>query len=469
LFLNLLVPLVIFPYVSRILGPAGLGKVEYANSIVSYFVLFAALGIPTYGVREVARRRDDPIERSKVVWELTLILAVTVGIGYIAYFILIRAIPALYANRLLFYVIAPTVFLSCFSYEWFYTGIEDHLYITVRFVFVKILQTALVFLCVKNVDDFGVYAGVTIGLNGFTTVFNIGRLKKYIRFVPFSQLDIKRHIKYIFYIFSSTIGSYIYLHLDVTMVGVIIGDTAVGLYTAANKIVRLIISLIISLPMVMIPRIENSLKNDNKEDYKKYLDKSLQFILFFSVPSCFGIIILAPDLILLFAGDKYIESVLSVRLLAPIIFIAGMILFVGYQVLMPNRKERFFAIAVIIGALINFMSNFFLIPKLGHNGAIIGTTLAELSVLIFQIIFAWELLKNTELLAANTLKYFIASLAMTILLIYFHGFFVNIIVRLITCICIGVFIYITVLFFMRERTMVAIVKNRIMQTWNKRL
>jgi O-antigen/teichoic acid export membrane protein len=108
--LNLIIPLIVFPYVSHILGPEGLGKVEFANSIVSYFVLFTALGIPTYGIREIARYRDNPVERSKIVIELTIILLGNIVIGYIGYFLLVRLIPSLYSNYILFCVIAPSVF-----------------------------------------------------------------------------------------------------------------------------------------------------------------------------------------------------------------------------------------------------------------------------------------------------------------------------------------------------------------------
>jgi O-antigen/teichoic acid export membrane protein len=448
-----------FPYISRVLGPAGLGKVEYANSIVSYFVLFTALGIPKYGVREIARKRDDSTERSKVVWELTLILAGTIVLGYTAYFVLIRFIPSLYADRVLFCVIAPTIFLSCFNYEWFYTGIEDQLYITIRFIIVKLLQIGLVFLCVKKTEDFIAYASITIGLNGLASLFNIIRLKKYVQFVPFSRLNIKRHLKAVFYIFSFTIASYIYLHVDVTMVGAMVGDTAVGLYTVANKIVRLIILLVISLPAVMIPRIENTLKNNDMDKYKNYLDKSLRFILFFGIPLCFGLIIVAPEMILLFAGEKYRDSILSVQLLAPIIIIVGLIEFIGYQVLMPNRKEKQFTIAITLAAAANGIFNFLLIPVFKQNGAIIGTVLAESIVLTVQTIFAWKLLKDTELFSMNTVKFFVAGILMIIALVFFQSTY-NIIeqniLKILICAGIGLLVYIPSLIILREKTMVNI-------------
>jgi O-antigen/teichoic acid export membrane protein len=451
LLLNVLIPLVIFPYVSRVLGPSGLGKVEFANSIVSYFVLFTTLGIPVYGVREIARRRDDSIERSKVVWELTLILIGTMLIGYTAYFILVRLIPALYENRILYLVIAPTVFLSAFNYEWFYTGIEDQLYITIRFIVIKILQIVLIFLCVKRTDDFIIYAGISVGLNGFSAVFNIIRLKKYIHWVPVVQLNIWRHIKPILWIFSSIIAINIYIHLDVTMVGIIAGDTAVGLYTVANRIIRLVISFVISLSLVMIPRIENYLKNNDRENYKKYLDISLRFTLILGAPCCFGLIVLAPEIIQLFGGRQYTESVLAIRLLAPIIIIVGLSNFVGLQILYINRKEKYYTIAVSIAAIINFIFNFFMIPMFKQDGAILGTVLAEVIALVILIVFAWKWLQDTKLFSWNTIQYFIASIVMACVIFFISSMIKNITFNLLICIPIGLIVYFILLAILREQ------------------
>ena len=115
--LNFLVPLIVFPYISRILGPESLGRVEFANSITSYFVLFTALGIPTYGVREIARVRDDERLRSITVSELSLILFIMVLAGYVVYFTAIGLIPKFRADYTLFLIVAPTIILSDFSYE----------------------------------------------------------------------------------------------------------------------------------------------------------------------------------------------------------------------------------------------------------------------------------------------------------------------------------------------------------------
>jgi O-antigen/teichoic acid export membrane protein len=443
--------LVIFPYIGRILGPEGLGKVEFANSIVSYFVVFTTFGIPTYGIREIARRREDPFERSKVVWELTLILASAIGIGYAAYFTLVCLVPFLYKDWLLFCVIAPTLILSDFSYEWFYSGIEDQLYITIRFIAAKAFQLLLVFLCIKKADDFIIYAGIAVGLSGFSTLFNIARLRRYVHFVPIAQLNIRRHIKSILLIFGSHVAINVYQHLDVTMIGIIVDETAVGLYTAANRIVLVVISVVVSIAAVIVPRMENALSRGDTSAYKRYCNKSLHFILLLSVPCCFGLVALAPEIIGLFAGEKYLASIFSVRLLAPIIVIVGLAYFVGLQILYTNRKEKYYTIAVSIAAVINVLFNFCMIPFLKQNGAILGTLLAESIGLGIQIVFAWNLLKDTELFTWNTAKYFIAATIMALVVFFVRAQVASLVLRVAVSIAAGAFSYAVMLILLREK------------------
>lgn len=411
--LSFLFPLILFPYVSRVLGPNGLGRVEFANSIVSYFVLFTALGIPTYGMREIARVRDNVFERSRTLWELTLVLTCTVAAGYVCYFLLAAFVPAFRAEWLLYCVVCPTIFLSDFSYEWFYVGIEDQKYITVRYVLIKIVQLALVFLCVRDASHYIRYAAVVVGLNGVSTLFNIARLEKYVRAVPFRELRPARHFKPVLVIFASVVATNVYTHLDVTMIGFFCGEREVGFYTTANKIVRIVITIVTALSAVIVPRIENCLKKGDVEGHRYYLNLSLHYILLLAVPCCIGIYALASDVILLFAGREFAEAVGTVRLLAPIVLLVGMANFVGLQILYPHRKEICYTTSVSVAAIANAVCNLILIPRFAQNGAAVGTLIAEGLGLLLQILFARKFLfAESDLLSLNTAKYFAAGFVM---------------------------------------------------------
>lgn len=442
LILNLVIPLITFPYIARVLGPECLGKVEFANSIVSYFAIFAALGIPTYGVREIARIRDNKDDLSHSVAEISVILTVSVLVCYFFYFLLILCVPKFHTQMILFLIVAPNVLLQAYNYEWFYKGIEDQLYITTRFILMKFLQIVSIFLFVKNQSDYYIYAIIYVTLNGVSTVFYLIRLKKYVNFVKFRELNIKRHIKPILIIFSASLATTIYMHLDVTMIGIFVNDTSVGLYSTANKLIRIVISLVTSLASVMVPRLAYNFANNQMETYRKNLYISFNFILLIGVPCIFGLIALSTPLVILFAGNQYIEASFTMKLLSPVILIVGLSYFIGLQVLYTNRKEKIYTIAVSISALLNFLCNIIFIPIFKHNGAVIGTLIAELSGVIVMTILGKSYLKGLNILSWKELGYIISSVLMFLVLIFVNKIFhLNIFILLV----IGCFVYFSIL------------------------
>lgn len=450
LVLSFIVPLVVFPYVSRILGSSGVGKVEFANSVVAYFVLFTGLGIPNYGMRLVARERSDIKSLSKSVAELSMVLFFTVAAGYAVYFLLVKTVPAFHSETLLFLIVSPSIFLSDFNFEWFYQGIEDQKFITARYVFIKILQLLCIFLFVKNRNHYLLYAAVLVGMNSLSTIFNIFHLKKHLVKVPLKSLEIKRHLKPILLIFASNIAVSVYTNLDVIMVGFFCGDEKVGLYTAANRIVRIVIAVVTAFSSVVIPRIESSLKNKDSESYRRYVNLSLDYILILAVPCCLGIIALADDIILIFAGAEFAPSIFSIRLLSPVIIIVGLAYFVGLQLLYSHREEWKYTAAVSVAAIVNAFFNAILIPRFAQNGAVVGTLIAEATGLLIQIVLAWKYLKETDFLSWNTVKYALSG-ALMFLAVRLVPELQNRPLHCALCVVVGAAVYGVSLILMREK------------------
>jgi O-antigen/teichoic acid export membrane protein len=237
------------------------------------------------------------------------------------------------------------------------------------------------------------------------------------------------------------------------------GDMAVGLYTAANRIVRVIISIVTSIAAVTVPRLENALNKGDVSTYRNYCNKSLRFILIFGAPCCLGLIALAPEIIWLFAGEKYFGSILSLRLLAPIIVIVGLANFTGLQILYANRKEKYYTIAVSAAAVINAVFNFCMIPVLHQNGAIIGTVLAELIGLGMQMVFARKLLKDTELFSWNTVKYGIAAAVMAAMVFFVRTRIDSLVLTVIISLGTGALSYTIMLILLREKTCMSVFQN----------
>ena len=102
-------PLITFPYVSRILLPAGTGKVAFATSLIMYFTMFAQLGIPTYGIRKCAQVRDDKMALTRVVHELFFINLLMSIISYGILFGALAVVPRLQGDRTLYLIVSLNI------------------------------------------------------------------------------------------------------------------------------------------------------------------------------------------------------------------------------------------------------------------------------------------------------------------------------------------------------------------------
>lgn len=451
IFLGAFFILVTTPYITRVLGAENLGKVDYVNSIIQYFILFTALGIPNYGIREIAKTRDNVFDRTKTVIELGIILIITTIIGYVVLFFLLNNVSGFKELKTLILIMSTWILFNNIGFEWFYQGIENQVYITIRFIIIRLIVLILMFLFVKNSKDYIIYGIILVLMNSGSNVLNLINIKKYLSFknITLKKLDLKKHIKPVLIIFAASLSVSIYLQLDVVMLGNV-NDKIVAYYTVPNKLIRLVLVVITALGTVLVPRITNCLKNNDIENYKKYVNYSIKYILMISIPSVVGIFLLADNIILIMAGEKFIESILTMRILVFILFIVGIAYFLGFQLLYPHGLEKYYTYSVTIAAVINFIFNYIMIPKYYQNGAAIGTIIAELTGVILMLYFTRNYLKEIEFYNLKNLKYFISSIIMGLIILFIKSLKLGNIFTIIISIFLGSVIYFIVLFLLKE-------------------
>src|SRR5690606_38309796 len=117
-----LITIITMPYVNRILGPTNIGKIEYVNTIINYFILFSALGIPLYGIREIAKVRSDKKERDKITIELLIILVFTSAVSYAILFGIIYQLTIFKNYQDLLFLMSFMIILSNVGAEWYFQG-----------------------------------------------------------------------------------------------------------------------------------------------------------------------------------------------------------------------------------------------------------------------------------------------------------------------------------------------------------
>lgn len=447
------------PYVNRILGSTNLGKVEYNNSIISYILLLTALGIPSYGIREVGKVRENKDELSKLVLELLFIVMITSVIGYVIVAILIFNVKEVKANYLLFLILSIDILFSNVGVDWFYQGIENQIYITKRFVFMRLIGLVMLFTLLKKENDYIIYAIIIVIMNSGSNFFNLINLRKYIKLKKFKELNLKKHIKPIVVMFSATLAMSIYLQLDTVMIGSIVGVKYVGFYSVAIKFIRLLLIIITSLGSVMIARLSNCIQNNNIELYKKYANYSLKLVFFLAIPMSLGIFILANEIIFVMAGTQFVQSIMTLRILSFMVLFIGLSNFIGFQVLYPHNLERYYTFSVIGAVIINITFNFLFIKKFYQNGAALATLATEAASMIMMIFFAKEKLKKIEFFNLKNLKYLFASIIMGIVIFILKKILKSEINILLTSILLGGIFYIGILFLLKETIIMSLVKN----------
>jgi len=384
---RILFPIITFPYVARVLMPEGIGQANFFMSIIDYITFFASLGIPIYAVREIARHRDDEVEMNRTAMEILALNGLLTLAGYIAVLVISLVVPEVQENLPLFLVLSITILFTLIGSEWFFQGVEDFRYITVRGLIVKVAAVIFLFLTVKTRDDlmyYGVY--LVVGVVG-GNIFNLFYLRKYIkrRFFRLKELKPFKHLSPSIRIFMISIITSIYLQLDTVMLGFMQGNESVGYYTGAMKFTKLLLGVTSSLCVVLLPRLSALVKNSAGDEFNRIAGKSFDFVIVISMPLAAGVIIMAPTLIYLFCGEAFVPSISCIQIAAPIILFIS-VSYVFAQLMYSIGKENTTIIMGICGAVINFCVNLLLIPHYAQNGASFATLLAEFGVMIAYIL-----------------------------------------------------------------------------------
>jgi O-antigen/teichoic acid export membrane protein len=438
--MGLAFPLITFPYASRILLPEGLGKVNFAISIISYFAMIASLGIETYGIREAAKIRDNKLLLSQFVKEIFIINMIATVVAYILLFISICIVPKFSEYRVLLYVTSATILFTTIGLNWLYTAVEDYFYITIRSVIFQLVSLVLLFTLVRTKEDYIKYSAISVISSVGSNLMNFIHSRKYVSLKTEIPLQLRKHIKPIFVLFAMAITVKVYTALDTTMIGFIKNDYEVGIYTAATKINKIVLSLVLAIGAVMLPRLSYYSKNDDKTDFFNLSYKGFDIVLLLSIPCAIGLSLLSNSVIQLLSGSGYEAAIIPMKIMNPIIIIIGLSNYIGIQMFMPLNKEKWTLYSVIAGALINFSLNCILIPKYGAMGASIATVCGESVVTFVQIVLLKKFISLKPIIK-SFVKYFLNSLVMSIPVFVAVVFIESSWVQLIVGISTGVFTY----------------------------
>ncbi|MCI8795732.1 MAG: flippase [Dorea sp.] len=403
-------PLISFPYISRVLGVDGVGKVQYCTSVIAYFVLFASLGIGTYSIREGVKARSDQKAFSKFLKEIFTINMITTAAAY-SILILLFAAGFFQGKRDIMFVCSFSILGTTLSIDWLYQLMERYVYISIRTIILQMAALFMMFYFVRNEEDVLIYAVITVFASKGYCFLNFFQAWKYFDFKTRIRLELKKHIRPILIIFGATLSVSIYMNMDVVMLGMFCGDYQVGIYSAAVKVNVVVKNILTSISAVLMPRLIAYLAKGEHKKYKELFKQGVSLNLFFSVPSAIGLAILSRQIILLFSGRDFLPGVLTGQILAVRLVFSALDNIFYNQVLIPNGREREACIGTIAGAVANLILNAVLIPMFQAEGAAVATVISEGVVFFYFVKFTKNII-SLRMIFEGTGCYIIAAVIM---------------------------------------------------------
>ena len=447
--LALIVPLITTPYVSRVLTANGIGIYSYTFSIVSYFVLFSALGTSTYSNRNLGIVRDNIEERTKFFWEIFSLRAILSSLSLVIYFSYViffaenKFIAALQGIYLLDVMMDVT---------WFFQGMENFKMIAVRNYVIKLVNVIFIFTMVRDESDLWLYV---FGLSFWTLLANISMwlpLRKLIKGPNIRHIQPFNNISIIIQLFVPTIASQIYTMLDKSMIGWISGKASEnGCYEQSDKIVKMSITLIIALGTVTIPKISRLFAQGKMDGMKKLLYRSYRFVWALGCALMFGVIGINFVLVPVFFGPGYDRVKIILPILSTLFIIMGLNHTTGRQYLISTGRQKAYMYIVIVGGIINVLVNAACIPFFGAVGAAIGSVIGEIVILIVQLTYVYKI-KEFEIhkIFSSSWHYIIAGVVMMTVTLFAQRVLPANFIGLAALIVIGAVCYCLILLIFRD-------------------
>lgn len=450
-FSNLLFQLISFPYVSRVLLPEGVGHIDFYQSIIQYVILLSSLGIPMYSIREIARVRGDEVLRNKTALEILSLHLILTLVGYFAVFILSISVSEIKEDIPLFLILSLSLFFSTIGCEWFYKGVEDFKYITIRGVIIRLLSLILLFVFVREKEDLYYYALLLVFGTVGNNVLNFLRLRKYVRITQtiFCDFHPVRHFAPVLRIFALNLIISIYVQLNTVMLGFMSDDQSVGLFSSASRLTHFLLTFGNALGTAMLPRMSNLIRENKIDQFNAYANKSMSYMVAISLPLSIGLALTAPVLIVVFCGQSFQPASLTLQLLSPIVVMISMSNVLGIQILYPLGKEKLVILSTGLGALVNLILNIVLIPIFDYNGAAIATTIAEISVTLCMLFVGKKYFK-VDFINKSFICYLISALIMGIIVYFIMRCSNNGLLSFSLSVLIGGILYMASLFVMKE-------------------
>lgn len=372
-----IISLAIFPYVSRVLGVGLIGRVDFANNVVSYFSLFALLGVSVVGIREVAACGEDREKRSRVFSSIFGFIVFLTLLSLSIYILSIFFLPKFYEYKELLFWGAISLFFTSLLIEWLYQGVENFRYIAIRTITIRLLYAVSVFILVKDKEDYQVYYILTVLTVLINALINIIYSRQFVD-LRIKNLSLFKYAKEIISIGVYKILTSMYTTFNVVFLGYVCSDEEVGYYSTSTKLFYILLGVLTSFTSVMLPRMSALWSSNNKEEFKSKLNLSFDLVFMFTLPIIIWSLVFTPQIIQLLSGDGFEGAITPMRIIVPLLFVTGIAQIIVIQILMPMKKDKVILVGSLAGACVGILSNIIWVRSYGAVGTALTLLSAEI-------------------------------------------------------------------------------------------
>lgn len=384
-FCNYLFPLLTYPYVSRVLGVDKIGICNFVDGIINYFVLFSALGIGSYGVREIAKCRDDYARRSFVFSNLITLNIIGTLVAVLILIASTLYVPSLSVYRDYLWIGVFKLLFNVFLIEWFFQGLQEFRYITIRSVIVRLFYVIGIFCFVRQEEDVIIYYALMVLTTIISAILNWSYSRRF-RQLSFRNLNLKLFITPVLIFGYYRILTSMYTSFNLVFLGFTSGDTEVGYFATATKLYTIIMAVLTALTTVMVPKVSELLAQKDMQRLQDLANKTFSLLTAISFPIIIFCFFFAKEIIYILSGSGYEGAIVPFRIVIFLLLIIGMEQIVIQQFLMASTSNKSIFIVSTVGAVVGLSLNFILTPHYGAIGSAISWGISEFSVLIAGII-----------------------------------------------------------------------------------
>ena len=404
--LTIILPIITVPYVTRIFTSEDLGNYGFYYSIVSYFSLFAMLGIGIYGTKQIAAARDV----SSTFWNIYAIQLIASILALFVYVMTLLSIPKM--SGIVPIILGIVLLTKMIDISWLFTGKEDFKKITLRNTMVKVAGVISIFTFIKSSEDLYLYIFLIVIFDFLGQFVMWIPAKKFIKRPSFDTKIIKKNLHPIVLLFLPQVAISLYVVLDRTLLGLLGSYSDVGIYEQGQKLTSILLTVVSSLGAVMLPRVANLLSERKEKEAQNMVRFSFILYNLIIFPMIFGLIVINEVFVKLFLGQNFQDVKYVLYIIVFNIMFIGWTNILGYQVLVVRNKNKEFMLSTTIPAFVSVAVNIAVIPFFGYIGASITSVVVETLVFAIQWYYSRNIINKNLLFNKDLAKIICSSLVM---------------------------------------------------------